>query len=301
MRRGKTVTRVAVAAAVALLPAHAQAKKPRDDFFRPQPATTSLRLFGFFGPGVRATLDSRFPLEQDMSEVQTQVIGDANYGYSQASVHADVRVFLLAAGVSVGYRYDWHLLQFEPDTLDPSCPNVSEPCLDHTESSLTRRARWLKDHDYDWSEKGWPWYEGRLRLIAPMYDFFGISTFHFRYQDRNLDPQQAYDWEFATVFDDGLLIVNETFVVYKDRHVGFAGPTVRFLNVPRGHDQGASDREWEVHYGLLAGTQAGPSNRDLILFRFYTTLGQDNELMGTHSFRAPIQLVLGYQANLSLF
>jgi hypothetical protein len=290
-----------LAAAVLALAAGAHAKKPRDYLFHPQPAGTTLRVFGFFGPGLRATIDTRAPLEQDMSELQAQLTGDANYGYSEASLSLDVRVFLLALGASAGYRNDWHLLQFEPDTLDPRCPDPSEPCLDHGERRLTRRARWLKDHDYDWDVKGWPWYEGRVRILAPMDPWIGISTLQIRFQHRGLERQTAYDWPNATVFDDGLIFVSETFLVLRSRRHGFAGPALRVLEVPRGHDEGDPRREWEVHYGVLAGTQTGPNNDDTVLLRVYTTLGQDEDLMGVHAYRAPIQVVLGYQASWRVF
>ena len=90
----------------------------------------------------------------------------------------------------------------------------------------------------------------------------------------------------------------ESFLVRRDKHLGFAGPAARVLYVPRGTEQ---DKEYELdlHYGVLAGTQVGPGNRDLILLRFYTTLGLDDDLMGTQAFRAPIQIVFGYQADIS--
>ena len=64
--------------------------------------------------------------------------------------------------------------------------------------------------------------------------------------------------------------------------------------------EGKAVIDLEAH--LLAGTQAGPGNRDTILFRLYMAFGTDpDDLMGTHSFRVPIQFLLGYQANLQLF
>jgi len=294
MVRKKTLIAVSLIAAAFFGTSAAEAKKPRDDFFNPQKKGTRLKLFGFFGPGFRGTLENRAPLEEDMSELHTQLIGDVNPGFSEGSLNMDVRVFILSFGASVGIRNDWHILKFEPAGPEAG---VDEG-LDHGEPELSRKARWLKDADYDWREKVWPWYEGRFRVIMPMYNFMGISTLHVRYQDRGFDDAMAFDWPTSTVFRDGMYAMWESFLVARSKHLGFAGPAARVLFVPRGT---AQDKEYELdlHYGILAGTQVGPGNRDLVLLRFYTTLGLDDELMGTQAFRAPIQIVFGYQADIS--
>jgi hypothetical protein len=293
MVRKKTLIAISLIAAAFFGTSAASAKKPRDDFFNPQKKGTRLKLFGFFGPGFRATLENRAPLEEDMSELHTQVIGDVNPGFSEGSLNMDVRVFLLSFGASVGIRNDWHILKFEPAGPEAG----AEEGLDHGESELNRKARWLKDADYDWREKTWPWYEGRFRVLAPMYNFMGVTTLHVRYQDRGFD--NAFDWPTSTVFDRGLFAMWETFLVARNKHLGFIGPASRVLFVPRGRDRGNKEYELDWHYGVLAGTQVGPGNRDLVLLRFYTTLGLDDDFMGTQAFRAPIQIVFGYQADLA--
>jgi len=311
MSRTRAYLAIAILACL-LISSEAAANKPKDEFLNPQPPGTALRLFGFFGPGFRGILDNRIALEPDMSEIQTQLFADANYGYSEASLTSDLRLFVLSFGGGVGYRYDWHVLQFAPDTRDPSCPAGVE-CLDHGEAELNRRARYLKDHDYDWGKKRWPWYEGRFRIVAPMYQFMGISTFQFRYQDRGFpgcpagnpncqDFQTVFDWQNSTVYRDGFIMINETYIVWRDWRYGFIGPAFRLLNVPRGKNEIEEEREWEFHYGILAGSQVGPGNRDTVILRVYTAFGTDpHDLMGTHSFLAPIQVVFGYQANIQLF
>jgi len=286
MVRTKRLILLLLVAAVSFVSGSAHAKKPRDFFFYPQKPGTRLKLFPFFGPGFRATLENRTQLEPDMSELHTQLIGDVNPGYAEASLNADIRIFLLAFGASVGYRNDYHVLRFEPDANG----------LDHGKSELDREARWLKDLDQDWKQATWPWYEGRVRLIMPMYQFMGISTVQARYQARGkgLD-RPAFDWPLSTVMDDGWIGIWESFLVVRDRHLGFAGPALRVLYLPRN-----GEYEIDVHYGVLAGTQAGPGNHDLILLRAYTTLGLEDDLMGTHAFRAPIQIVFGYQMDFEL-
>ncbi|HEY6557918.1 MAG TPA: hypothetical protein VI072_11625 [Polyangiaceae bacterium] len=280
----KTLIAILVLAGAASAASSALANRPRDDFFNRQPPGARLKLFPFFGPGFRGILEHRLPIEPDMSELQTQIIGDVNPGFAESSLNLDARFFLVSFGASIGVRRDYHILKFEPD----------ENGLDHGERELNRHARWLKDNDQDWRRHTWPWYEGRLRVLAPLEGFMGVSTLHVRYQDRSYD--NGYDWPLATVFDEGLYGMVETFFVARDKDWGFAGLAGRVLYVPRG-----DDHEVDVHYGVLAGTQVGAGNRDLILLRFYTTLGHKDDLMGTHAFHAPIQIVLGYQADFELW
>ena len=139
MVRRKTLIALFLVAAAWLVAGSASAMKPRDDFFNRQDPGTRLKLFPFFGPGFRAILENRASIEKDMSELQTQVIGDVNPGYSEGSLNFDARFFLLSFGASVGYRNDWHILKFEPDqTSTPGVPR------DHGERELNRKARWLK-------------------------------------------------------------------------------------------------------------------------------------------------------------
>src|SRR5437867_2187524 len=89
MRAWKAFAVGSVAGAIALAALPARANKPADDFLNPQPNGTSLKLFGFWGPGLRATLDNRLPIEQDMSELHSYLIGDVNFAYSEVSANAD--------------------------------------------------------------------------------------------------------------------------------------------------------------------------------------------------------------------
>ena len=294
MVRKKTLIAVSLIAAAFLGTGAAEAKKPRDDFFNPQKKGTRLKLFGFFGPGFRGTLENRAPLEEDMSELHTQLIGDVNPGFAEGSLNMDVRVFLLSFGASVGLRNDWHVLRFK-DKLPVDAPDGLDD--DTGRPQLDRKTRWLKDLNQDYEKDVWPWYEGRFRVLAPMYNFMGVTTLHVRYQAREFD--NAFDWPTSTVFDRGLYAMWETFLVARNKNLGFAGPAARVLFVPRGRDVGDKEYELDLHYGVLAGTQVGPGNRDLVLLRFYTTLGLDDDLMGTQAFRAPIQIVFGYQADIS--
>lgn len=262
------------------------ARRPLDRFVRPQPAGTHLRLFSFFGPGVRAILESHVPIEEDMSELRLQAWGDANYGYSQVSAHLDARFFLFALGGSVGYRYEWRSLVFNP----------SANGRDHGYTSLHREARRKKESVGDAVTDKYPLAEGRLSLFMPMDPLLGISFLTARWEDRQ---DNSYDWEMSTVYDSGLSYRWETLFPFHHRKWGFLGPIVRVMYVPRTKLGGEQEWETDVHYGFLAGTSPDwISSNDTFLVRIYTTYGLDNDLFGTHTFHAPIQVVVGYQADI---
>lgn len=255
----------------------------RDHLLEPKPEGTRLTALGFIGPGGRVTLDNRADLEEGSSQVQSQLRADANFGYAEASAHVDVRAMVFSVGASAGYRYSWHTLQFEPDATG----------LDHGEPELNRDARVKKDDDDDFYDEHWPWAEGRARLVLPFGAVTALSTVSYRYEDR---PDNTYSWEFATVYDGGGLVNWETAIFARHRHVGFIGPTVRLLNLPRG-----GERENEFHYGIAGGTTPGWSDVEhALILRVYTNAGFDDELMGTHFFRIPIHLIVGYQQDFEL-
>lgn len=273
--------------------ASATSKRDRDNFWNPPPNGPSLKAMAFWWPGLRLTFEDHIPLEQDMSEVKFTGIADVNPGFTEASWGTDVRIFLFELGGAAGYRYDWHLLQFEPDATGK----------DHGQTTLNVDARKEKNYEGDWSSKAWPWAEARFRLILPLDTFFGISTVALRYEDR---VDNSYDFNFATVYDKGTLMNWESYVVYRNKHLGFVGPALRVLNVPRTLADGEKTRQTEVQYGVFAGTQPGwSSGQDLILFRAFTTAGFDNDLFGLDinwfglRFKQPVSFILGYQTDLT--
>jgi hypothetical protein len=262
----------------------------RDRFAQPQTPGTKLKLFGFWGPGFRAQVEHRDHLEEGMSEYWLQGWADANYGFGEGSLHADVRVFLFGAGISVGHRYDWHVLKFEPDASG----------LDHGKRELDRDLRRQKDDEGDYSEENWSWAEGRLHLFVPLDKAIALSNIALRWEDR---VDNSFDWFNATVYDRGVHLRWETMVLYRDRWWGFAGPALRVLNMDRTFDAGTAnerqERATEWHYGIVLGTSPNWSSaNDVILVRAYATFGLDHELMGTHTYGAPIQIVAGYQSEI---
>jgi hypothetical protein len=264
----------------------ALARRPLDRYVRPQPEGTHLRLFGFFGPGFRAILESYQPIEEDMSELRLQGWGDVNYGYTQISGHADVRFFLLGLGGSVGYRYVWRSLEFRPEANG----------RDNGYTSLHRELRREKESDGDSQTDSFPIAEGRLSVFMPMDPVLGLSILSVRYEDRK---DNSFDWETATVYDNGVSYRWETVLPFHYRDLGFVGPALRLMYVPRTEPDGEKDWAVDAHYGFVAGTSPDwVASNDQILIRIYTTYLLDNDYFGTHTFHSPIQVVIGYQADI---
>jgi hypothetical protein len=328
----------ALAAGLLCLARSAEARKPADDFISPQPGGPRLTLMPFIGPGFRANYDHRFPIEQDMSEVRTQLIGDVALPFSEVSANVDVRFFLNSLGLSVGFHHEWHLLQFEPDkttgrdragetVLSDEAGRPLGPTEDPTPGylDLHRTARAVKDKNTDIKTDSWPYFEGRWGLVTPADPFMGVSNLALRYENR---PDVTYDWVNATVLNGGWHLRWEVYTLLRSRRWGFIGPAFRAMYVQRNRARGpVADRtlesgvtvptdsacqagqrircigtyEFEFQYGILAGTRPSwVSSSDTFLIRAYTTWGLDNDLMGTHTFRQPLQILVAYMVDIDL-
>ena len=272
----RTLSRAAFIAVVVLGLCACQSSRPRDHLLNPKKAGTSLTMFGYTG-GARVTAANRVDLEEGASQLETKLQGDINLGYAQPSVHADLRVMVLSIGASAGYRYGWHALQG----------------LDYGPNKLSIDARVDKDEVDDILLDHWPWAEGRTRLVLPFHhNFLALTTVAYRFEDR-LD--RSFDWEFATVHDKGHLWRWETLMFLRHWNYGMIGPAVRFLNMSR-DDERAS----ELQYGIAGATMpAWTSTNDALVLRVYTAAGIENELMGQHIYRIPIQVIFGYQTEVA--
>ncbi len=331
---------VALGAVIALSAAPAFAKPPADDFLNPQGGGPRLALMPFVGPGFRANYDHRFVIEEDMSEVRTQLIGDVALPFSEVSANVDVRLFLMSLGASFGYHNEWHLLQFQPDPqsgrdragqaprVDSENPTVPLPPNQDPSPGfldLNRSTRTLKDQNGDVKHDAWTYYEGRWGLVTPAPNFMGSSTLALRQENR---PDVTYDWVNGTVYNGGLHLRWEGYFLLRDKKRGFIGPALRALYVPRNRVVGSSAErtlesgvvvpadsacqkgeglrcsekyEFEFHYGILAGTRPNwVTSTDLLLVRAYATWGLGNELFGTHTFRQPLQILVAYMVDIDL-
>jgi hypothetical protein len=301
-----------------------RARPAADDFLNPQDPGPRLTLVPFVGPGFRAVYDHRIEIEEDVTELRTQVAGTVAFPFAEASAGADVRLFLLTAGASVGYHHEWHQLRFEPDETGTDAAGVAarsdESALRFFD--LDRGARRVKDQNTDVGKAGWLFYEARAGFLWPAQNFMGVVNLAARHSGRG---DVTYDWENATVMNGGWHLRGEGYALLRHRKAGFAGLAVRALFVPRNrvpHDvtvpatgtrlPGGSacqaynvripcvrSYEFELSYGVLAGWRPGLTETSDVLFvRALTTLGLRNELFGTHALGAPLQLLFAYMFNI---
>ena len=321
MKLTKAFATIALAAGVVSSSVPAYADAPADDFINPQDPGARLSFLMLFA-GFRTNYDHRFQVEKDISEVRTQLIGDVLVPYGELSANVDARFFLMMFGASVGYHDEWHVLQFTPNygddagvhqAKDLGGQQLSEiPENRKSFGELDRDARRVKDQNADVQTDTWKWGEGRVGFVWPGQGFLWTSTAALRYEGR---PDVSYDWANATVMNGGMHLRWETLSFVRHRNIGFIGPAVKVMNVPRNRlteNFGAAQkddmclqsddvpceeqREWEVQYGFLGGLRPNwIAGADLLLLRIYTTYGLDNALFGTHLFGAPLSILMGYQ------
>jgi hypothetical protein len=336
MRIGKALAGIALLTGLLSFERPAAAHPPADDFLQPQLPGPRLTLMPLIGPGFRAIYDHRYTVEKDMSEVRTQIMGTVAIPFAEVSANVDARFFLMTAGASIGYHNEWHTLQFNPDAqtgkdragqphlgVDPAVPALATDQTP-TFSDLTRSARSVKDHYSDQEVKRWAFEELRWGFLWPAYNFMGVSQFSFHHENR---PDVTYDWDMATVMNGGWSVRWEGLFLFRSRNIGFIGPIVRALVLPRNRirgnvktpsgeqlDDGSAcqpgvvanavcvhTHELEVQYGVLAGFRPNWVNSsDTFLMRAYTTYGQKNELFGTQIFRQPLQILFAYMVDFDL-
>lgn len=309
------------------------------------------------GPGLRLSYDHRFELEETISELRLQAYGDVIFPYAEVSLHADIRLFLLTFGASVGYHDEWRLLTFDPDYERPTEFDAgagfnfgrddggARARTDETGAGASSEGRWLgpigdtelsrelrrrKEQNADIGEATWGFVEGRGGFYVPAQDFLLVATGALRQERR---PDVSYDWQLATVLDGGWHFRLESYAFFRDTRIGFLGPALRILNVPRRRlaadiaavvptsgggtaivrtaESGDAcqdaegieceeHREWELHYGLIGGLRPGwVAIDDVFLARVYTTFGFDNRLFGTHILGAPLSLLFAYQVTVA--
>ncbi|HEX4338992.1 MAG TPA: hypothetical protein VH062_23960 [Polyangiaceae bacterium] len=317
---------------------------PADDFLNPQKPGTRLVLTPLIGPGFRAALDERVELEKQMSELRLQLTGTVAIPFAEVSGSVDLRLFLMSFGATAGYHDEWRVLRFEPDPLTgrdragqpPSfeppartlaagvkpLPPDQDPAVTFTD--LDRIARAWKDQNGDVGHAEWPFWEGRWSVYWPAYGFTAVSTLTARYDAR---PDVSYDWELGTVLSHGVSYRWEGYFLFRERNLGFIGPALQAVYVPRQRvvgtqaigdfevlvppgsacqmNEGIPCRrgyEGELHYGLVAGLQPSwGGGNDTLIVRAYAAWGLDDaRLFGTHQFHQPLQILVAYIANLEL-
>jgi hypothetical protein len=342
MRIGKAFSGIALISGLLSFGVPAAAHPPMDNLEQLAHAgrdipDSRLTLMPFIGPGFRAIYDRRFEIEKDMSDIRAQVIGTVAIPFAEVSANLDARFFLMTFGGSVGYHNEWHNLQFNPDPqtgrdrageprfqIDPTIPGLGkDPSPGFND--LNGPARALKDQNADVTVKRWAFEELRWGFAWPAYNFTASSSLAFRHENR---PDVSYDWEQGTVLNGGWNIRWEGYFLFRSRNIGFIGPALRAMVVPRNRTRGdatlggvflpsdsacqpgvvtsgpltcVGTHEFEFHYGVLAGLRPNWVNStDLFLFRAFTTYGLNNALFGTQAFRQPLQLLFAYMVDFDL-
>lgn len=250
MKFSKALAGIVLAAGIHSASGIAWADKPADDFLNPQDEGGRLNLMAIIGPGFRANYDYRVQLEQDVTELRTQIIGDVVFPYAEVSANVDIRWFLLTLGGSVGYHNEWNLLQFNPNYEFDSMGNAIAGLnfgKDYANqdqyrepsgvligpqgfANLDREARRVKAQNTDVQSAAWPYYEVRAGAIWPAQNFLAVTTAAIRFNDR---PPESFDWANATVMNGGYHLRWETYGFFRDDRYGFIGPALRILNVAR--------------------------------------------------------------------
>ena len=127
----------------------AHAEQPRD-YFLDAPTAGTFAHLDAYTIGAQASLENRADLEPGMSMLHTRLSGIASYPYADGSLNMDARLFLFTLGGSLGYRYTYRDHTFKPG------------------EDRSRDARNDREKAGDYGTQGFPYYEGRLRLVIPL-------------------------------------------------------------------------------------------------------------------------------------
>jgi len=260
----------------------ASAELPRDYFLDPPTAGTFFHS-DVYNVGVQESLEQRSHLEEGMSMLHLRASGIASYPYADGSANVDARVFLFTLGASAGYRHVYRDHTFAPD------------------EDRSRQARLDREENDEIGSQGFPYAEGRLRLVIPLDIAFMVNTATVRWEDGN---DNSFDWFHGIVHDSGTMFKYEGVLFFRHRDFGGVGPAIRYMNVPRlSYATGESKRRNEFHYGFALGTRPGfvkprHGNADLFLLQALFKFG--DETYGVHSYRIPVSWIAAYRASLKI-
>lgn len=268
---------LSAALALLLLSPTAQASSPGPrDYFLDPPAAGLWAHLDAITIGAQASLEHRLEVDGDITMLTTRISGLAALGYGETSAHADFRVAFLSFGGSVAYRQAWRNF-----ALPPGMDVTAE----------TRREMDAKESVYKRDSVGWPWAEGRVRLVVPLERLWLVANGAVRSED---GPDNAFDWFHTNVHDGGTLWRTDATLFLRHEKYGAIGPTVRYMKLPRG------GREVDdLAFGFTAGTRPGWHRKtDLFLIQFLMKPGDDE--FGFHVLRLPIYTMFIYRASFGL-
>jgi hypothetical protein len=246
--------------------AHAQSRAR--DYFLDAPRKGLYLHLDAFTIGVQASLEHRVELNSDLTMLTSRVSVLASTGFAEASAQTELRVAFVALALAGGYRNVWRTYQ---GTEGQSVTYTQRRQLDKT-SAFTRES--------------WPWVEGRMRVILPLDPLWLVTSFTARYET---SPANTYDWFHANVHDGGFLAKAEATLFWRHSRYGAIGPTVRYMNMPRG-----ADRVNEVAFGFTAATRVGLKKKTDLLSLQLLAQPFSNEF-GFHALNSPLWVMLIYR------
>jgi hypothetical protein len=259
----------------------ARADQRRDYMVSGLPAGDRL-ILDYIGTGARATLEHRRPILNNANDYTLSTSALFGYPLAQIEASAALRALFLEFSGTIGYRFVWRNLSFEPGENGAYCRDCDRPA---------RRAKDPLFGSGTGSDE-FPFAEARVQLYAPFNEYFVFtSLFALRYE--SLAPR-SYDWFFTTVHDPGLMPRWEATGLFKHKKLGAIGPYVLLQSMPR-----AGHHDNELAFGLNAMTRLGLVNHNDMLFITFLVRPGDG-LYGVHSYFAPVRALIVYRLQLSL-
>ncbi len=264
----------------------AAARKTKHDAFLDTAADGTFFNFDFFTLGSQVGVENRTSLEPGMSMLTTRASAMINLPYSQVEGAADLRVFLVGIGGTIGYRHEYRTL-----IPPPFVPN-------------TREFRREAEADGDYSTRDWLYGEARAQLIVPLESWLLLNTVTWRYEDR---PTNSFDWLRAIPHDGGWSLQYDGTLFFRHEELGAIGPAFRFMSLPASTAVGEKFKRYVYAPGITYGGRPGfienDGDSDLILLQtYFVPFGKQElrDLYGLQVYRAPMYLLVLYRATMSL-
>lgn len=284
MRGAKSAVLGAMLGLLAAGEAQAAKTGPKDYFLDP-PAAGLWAHGDLLTIGAQAALEHRLELDGDLTMLSTRVSALGALGFGDLGAHVDFRAALLTLGGSAGYRQVWRNYPV-PEGVEATSELRRQMDKDAKKSDDEPR-----EAPYERNNKGWPWAEGRARLVIPLERLWLVTNGALRWEG---GPDNAYDWFHTNVHDGGTLWRADATLFVRHERYGAVGPTVRYMNLPR--HGGRAD---EVAVGFTLGTRPGlKRNSDLLLVQFLARPG-DKEF-GFHVLQVPVFAMIIYRVSFGL-
>jgi hypothetical protein len=263
------------------IPNSSRADQARDWMVAAQPPGTYMNLDIVF-PGVQAQLEHRRQFYGQANELNIRASVLPTIVFMETQVDADLRLVVLALGVTAGYREVFHNIEVAHG------------------APFDAAARRTIDFGGAYNMAGAPFGEARATLSLPINDhlvFLSVNALRFEG-----GADRSFDWRLGIMRDSGMLFRSDTTVFYKNRSLGAIGPQVQLLNY-------ALDgvRNTQINYGFTFTTRPGLRARNDLLFLSVlfgiggTINGLPTEdVYGNHIFKIPVTFQLAYRTVLEI-